>query len=63
VVLFNGGIKSAWTNQESKDIHFKWIEACRFAKRIEEALWDGEIIIDGDNRRMLSAANDGEILL
>jgi hypothetical protein len=63
VVLFNGGIKSAWTNQESKDIHFKWIAACRFAKRIEEALRDSEIIIDEDNRRMLTAANDVEILL
>ena len=37
VVLFNGGIKSAWTNQESKDLNLKWIEACQFARRIEEA--------------------------
>ncbi|MCO5946736.1 hypothetical protein [Mucilaginibacter flavidus] len=63
VVLFNGGIKSAWTNQESKDIHLKWVEACRFAKRIEEGLKDGEIIIDENKRRIVSANNDEDIFL
>jgi len=63
VVLFNGGIKSAWTNQESKDIHLKWIEACRFAKRIEDALKNGEIIIDETNRRIIAANNEEDIFL
>ena len=63
VVLFNGGIKSAWTNQESKDIHLKWVEACQFAKRIEEALRDGEILIDEDKRRIVSANDDEKIFL
>jgi hypothetical protein len=63
VVLFNGGQKSSWTNQESKDIHLKWLEACSFAKRIESALRDGEILIDENRRRIISAGNETEILL
>ena len=63
MILFNGGIKSAWTIQESKDIHLKWVEACQFAKRIEEALKDGEIVIDQNNRKIISANGDYEILL
>jgi hypothetical protein len=63
VILFNGGIKSAWTNQESKDIHLKWVEACQFAKRIEDALKDGEIIIDENKRKIISANGDDEIFL
>ena len=63
VILFNGGIKSAQTNQNSKDLNLKWIEACRFAKRIEEAFRDKEIIIDSKKRKILSANGDDEILL
>jgi len=63
VVLFNGGIKSGRTNQDSKDIHLKWIEACRFAKRIEEALRDGEIIINEKYRKIVAADNSGDIYL
>lgn len=63
VILFNGGIKSAWTNQESKDIHLKWVEACQFAKRIEDALKDGEIIIDQNKRKIISADGSDEIFL
>lgn len=63
VILFNGGIKSAWTNQESKDIHLKWVEACQFARRIEDALKDGEIIIDENKRKIISANGDDGIFL
>jgi hypothetical protein len=63
VVLFNGGLKSAQTNQESKELNIHWIEACRFAKRIEEALRDKEIIIDNEKRKILSANDDEEIFL
>ncbi len=63
VVLFNGGIKSAQTNQASKDLNLKWIEACQFAKRIEEALRDKEIIIDSKKRKLLSTNGDEEIIL
>jgi hypothetical protein len=63
VVLFNGGIKSAQTNQASKDLNLKWIEACQFARRIEEALRDKEIIIDAKNRKLIAANGDDEIIL
>lgn len=63
VVLFNGGVKSAQTNQASKDLHLKWIEACQFAKRIEEAIKDKEITIDTKNRKLLAANGDDEIIL
>jgi hypothetical protein len=39
VVLFNGGIKSSQTNQSSKDLNLKWIEACHLlsgSKKREE---------------------------
>lgn len=63
VVLFNGGVKSAWTNQDSKDLHLKWVEACQFAKRIEDALKNGELIIDENKRKIVSADNDEDIFL
>jgi hypothetical protein len=43
VVLFNGGLKTSQTNQQSGDLNLKWREACQFAKRIEEALGAQEI--------------------
>lgn len=63
VILFNGGIKSSQTNQGSRDINLKWMEACQFAKRIEEALRNKEIIIDNKKRKILSSTGDDEILL
>jgi hypothetical protein len=63
VVLFNGGLKSAQTNQASTDLHLKWIEACRFAKRIEEALRDEEITVDVQKRKIHSANYDEDIYL
>ncbi|GGA89357.1 hypothetical protein [Puia dinghuensis] len=62
VVLFNGGVKSAQTNQESDDLSLKWREACQFAKRIEEALRNGEITID-KKRRIRATNGDQDILL
>ena len=56
-------VKSAQTNQNSKDLNLKWIEACQFAKRIEEAFRDKEIIFDSKNRKILSANGEDEILL
>lgn len=63
VILFNGGAKSAQTNQGSRDLHLKWIEACQFAKRIEEALRNKEIVVDNRRRRILSTDGDVEIIL
>ena len=63
VVLFNGGLKSAQTNQSSHDLNMQWIEACQFAKRIEMALRGGEIIIDAAKRRILRFDGSEEIFL
>jgi hypothetical protein len=63
VVLFNGGLKSAQTNQASAELNMKWIEACQFAKRIEDALRTGDIIVDVVNRRLLDSTGGEEIYL
>lgn len=63
VVLFNGGLKTAQTNQASKGLNIKWIEACQFAKRIEEALRNKEIIVDGKKRRVTTDTGDKIIIL
>lgn len=63
VILFNGGVKTSQTNQGSKNINLKWMEACQFAKRIEQALRNKEIFIDSKNRKILSSNDDEEILL
>jgi hypothetical protein len=63
VVLFNGGVKSAQTNQASKNLSLKWREACQFAKRIEEALRNKEIIVDNNKRKIFTNNGDEEIFL
>lgn len=63
VILFNGGVKTSQTNQGSKNLNLKWMEACQFAKRIEQALRNKEIFIDSKNRKILSSNDDEEILL
>lgn len=63
VILFNGGVKSAQTNQQSKDLNFKWKEACLFARRIEDALRNKDILIDSKKRRIVSFNRDEEIYL
>ena len=63
VILFNGGAKSAQTNHASRDLNLKWLEACQFAKRIEEAVRDKEIIVDHKERKILSANGEDEIFL
>lgn len=62
VVLCNGGVKSALTNQASKDLNLQWREACQFARRIEEALQNKELRIDLKNRK-IRANNNEEIIL
>jgi hypothetical protein len=63
VVLFNGGIKSAHTNEASPDLNMKFLEAKAFGKRIEEALHDKAIIIDEATRTLKSFNDSGEIVL
>jgi hypothetical protein len=63
VILFNGGVKSAQTNQGSRDLNLKWREACQFAKRIEEAIRNKEIIVDQKKRRFFPDTGGEEIFL
>lgn len=63
VVLFNGGVKSARTNQASRELSLKWREACQFAARIEEALRNKEIFIDEKTGNIIAADNNNEIIL
>ena len=62
VVLFNGGIKDGPTNQKSS-LHLEWRAACAFAKRIDEAIRDGSIIIDEENRKLTNYDGSDEIIL
>ena len=62
VILFNGGAKSARTNQGSKDLNLKWKEACVFARRIEEALRSGVICVD-HRRRKLTYYNGNDLII
>lgn len=62
VILFNGGIKDGNTNQTSS-LHFKWVEACNYAKRIIEAINDGTIIVNDDNRTITNFDGSTEIIL
>lgn len=62
VILFNGGIKDGKTNQTSS-LHFKWVEACNYAKRIIEAINDGSIIVNPKDRTLKSFDGSDEIIL
>tara|TARA_R110002050_G_scaffold293373_3_gene449851 strand:- start:118 stop:648 length:531 start_codon:yes stop_codon:yes gene_type:complete len=63
LVLFNGGIKSALTAQDSPDLKPKFNEAQEFAKRIEAALRAGLIEIDNQKRSLTDGANTTDIYL
>ncbi|WP_114791844.1 hypothetical protein U0035_15430 [Niabella yanshanensis] len=63
VVLFNGGVKSAQTNQQSSGLNLKWREACQYALRIEEAIREGEVIVDTKERKLTSSDKSDEIIL
>lgn len=62
VILFNGGIKNDKTNQKSL-LHLEWRAACEFAKRINQALQDGTIIVDKKNRKLTNYDGSIEIIL
>lgn len=62
VVLFNGGIKDGPTNQTSS-LNIKWMEACGYARRIIEAIRDGEVIVDNKNRVLKNHSGESEIIL
>ena len=63
LILFNGGVKTARTDQESKDLSTKFYELQSFVKRIEEALRDGTVVYNEDNNRLENFKGDEEIYL
>ncbi len=62
VILFGGGIKDGRTNQESS-LHYKWVDACNYAKRIIQSLKDGSIVINKQKRILLSFDGSSDIIL
>lgn len=62
IILFNGGIKDGPTNQTSS-LHLEWRSACRFAKRINDAIREGMIIVDENNRKLKNYDGSEEIIL
>lgn len=63
VILFNGGIKDAYSAQESKNLSMKFYEAQTFVKRIEEALQSQMIEISKDERYLQNFDETTEIIL
>ena len=62
LILFNGGVKDGAKNQTSS-LHSNWLEACQFAKKIEEAINDGRIIVNSTSSRLTDENEDPEIFL
>jgi hypothetical protein len=63
VVLFNGGIKSSQTVQNSPDLIIKFREAQNFAKRIWQAIQDKEILINLELHELKDFSEEDEIFL
>lgn len=53
VILFNGGVKTADSAQDSPDLSMKFKETQLFADVILKALQDGTIYVDAETRRII----------
>ena len=62
VILFNGGVKDDETNQQSS-LNMKWREACQFAKKIDQAIRDKDIIVEERQRKLFWYDGSEEIIL
>jgi hypothetical protein len=62
VVLFNGGIKSSQKVSDSPDLTTKFREAQHFAKKIDKAIQEKDILMDEENG-VLSAPNPSDEML
>lgn len=60
VVLFNGGLKEAITDQESEDLRFKFYEVQTIAQRIMDAIEDGLLEISKDGRYFIDFKNNND---
>jgi hypothetical protein len=63
VILFNGGIKESQTTQNSNSLRIKFYEAQAFAKKIEDALQSGLILISQDERYLINFDHTTDIIL
>lgn len=64
VILFNGGVKTADSAQDSPDLSMKFKEAQQFADVILKALQDGTIYVDAETHRIIkNFKNNTEIYL
>ncbi|MEZ4942835.1 MAG: hypothetical protein R3D58_18335 [Saprospiraceae bacterium] len=63
VILFNGGLKTAPTAQESPDLSMPFTQANEFVRRIDKAFRDGMIELDADERTILDFQGNTEIFL
>jgi hypothetical protein len=63
LILFNGGIKDARTDQDSKDLSTKFYEAEQFVRRIEDALQEEMIIYNQELNRLETYKGETEIIL
>lgn len=61
IILYNGGIKTSETAQNSKDLSMKFYEAQHYTSKIEEALMDKTLFIA--NATLNSEDSSGEIIL
>lgn len=61
VVLFNGGVKTSQTAQDSPDILPKFRDAKHFARRIWEEINEGMIIVE-ESRHLLKSFKDSDEL-
>ncbi len=62
VILFNGGVKDGPTNQTSS-LEKQWKEACQFARKIDRAIVERDILIDEENGLLLAGNHSEEIFI
>lgn len=63
VILFNGGIKTSKTAQDSPDLVMKFRDAKLFAKRIWQAIQDKDILIVSSSQELKTFLGDEEIFI
>ena len=63
VVLFNGGVKDARTDQGSGDISTKFYEAQGFAKKLTDAFKEQMVLISEDRRYLTDFQGNKDIIL
>lgn len=63
VILFNGGLKTAPSAQQSEDLSMPFHQANEFSRRIKESFDSDMIVVDNSGRKILDFQNNTEIYL